>query len=613
LWVAELLTQVRALAEQAVGTAGRMPQGVTYRFGGAGDAAEGDGGVQKTRVREVRSVRFGCFLAREAVMRAAGGEKRSIPAAELGQLVPRGANYAFDMIVFVGWKSLMEGWPLAAVGQALREQDAPLAVPASTLYELKLKFLFYLEALHWAAAPRLREYMADRGGYTALVDGTVEGGSPVLLGVTEAETAMVLLSRKIATENAAEVGACLQHLVKAYGAPKRGLHDLGSGTSQAWAAVLPAVPDDVCQYHFCRDVGRDLCESKEQALRSELRRHKLQLGLHQQRKGETQAIARAVAAGMATPGVLQRLLQQQGIAAGERELLAREVVIAIHQWVLDYRSDGQGRGFPFDPGLLYLHRRIAVAERQTGILVAQVEGSEGTHSSLCRLHEELHRYTADAAVVKAAAEYEEAWALFNRLRDVLRLEMSGKSAPLSDPYLVVASDARGIAEDLAAFALKLAAEVGEAEGTPKAKLLETVLTHLEAYAPQLRGPAVEEEGSWERTTNTRERQWREIRRLLRKMHGRSKVGRDLEKLPAALGLLPNLSNPTYVALVLGQLKNLADCFAAVAPTAGAFSHWKAQQGPVRLGRLALREIRAEDLLKRVSDVYAAELLLDTIV
>lgn len=430
----------------------------------------------------------------------------------------------------------------------------------------------------------------------------------MLLGVTEAEEEMVLGSWKVATENGPEVEACLRALVQAVGAPKRGLHDLSRGIRQAWVAALPAVAHDVCHFHFCRDVGRDLCEGKEQALRKEIRRHKLQLRLHDQRIIETCAIGRAIGAKIAAPAVLQRLLQAEAIDARERQTLGREVIIATHQWILDYASDGQGRGFPFDPRVLYLHRRIVQAEKRLGELVERVGGTAGIPVSLYHLSERLHAYVGDTAVIKAAAEYEEAWALFNRLRSVLRLEASGKAAPLSDPYTLAASDGREIAAGLTAFASELQGELAEAGDRSQAKMQRIVLVHLEEYAPQLQGLPAGEEGTWERTTNTRERQWRKLRRGLRKTHGRSNVGRDLAKLPDVLGLVPNLTNSRYIELVVGKPERLADQFAAVAAKAGSFAQWKAAQGPVRTGRLPLKEIRTEDLLQRVTESYAREVL-----
>jgi len=59
--------------------------------------------------------------------------------------------------------------------------------------------------------------------------------------------------------------------------------------------------------------------------------------------------------------VLRDLLEGKPVPNPLPELLGRELLLAFHQWILDYARDGRRQGFPFDPYLLYLHRRVARA------------------------------------------------------------------------------------------------------------------------------------------------------------------------------------------------------------------------------------------------------------
>jgi len=49
-----------------------------------------------------------------------------------------------------------------------------LHIPFSSLYDLQLKFLFHFGHLHRLAAPRIRDYLHQRGAMTWLIDGTQE-------------------------------------------------------------------------------------------------------------------------------------------------------------------------------------------------------------------------------------------------------------------------------------------------------------------------------------------------------------------------------------------------------------------------------------------------------
>lgn len=64
---------------------------------------------------------------------------------------------------------------------------------------------------------------------------------------------------------------------------------------------------------------------------------------------------------------LEDLLAGRPVDASFATTLGREVLLAFHYWILDYRSDGRRRGYPFDPYTLYLHRRLVRgARRWTG-------------------------------------------------------------------------------------------------------------------------------------------------------------------------------------------------------------------------------------------------------
>ena len=64
-----------------------------------------------------------------------------------------------------------------------------------------------------------------------------------------------------------------------------------------------------------------------------------------------------------------------------------------------------------------------------------------------------------------------------------------------------------------------------------------------------------------RTNNTSEQFYRKIKHLLRRLHGRPRVTKDLGYLPEELMLIENLKNEKYVKLLLGDVDNLSKEFA----------------------------------------------------
>ncbi len=65
----------------------------------------------------------------------------------------------------------------------------------------------------------------------------------------------------------------------------------------------------------------------------------------------------------------------------------------------------------------------------------------------------------------------------------------------------------------------------------------------------------------DRTNNVSEQFYRKIKHLLRRLHGRPRVTKDLGYLPEELVLVENLKNETYVKLLFGNFDNLSKEFA----------------------------------------------------
>jgi len=103
------------------------------------------------------------------------------------------------------------------------------------------------------------------------------------------------------------------------------------------------------------------------------------------------------------------------------ETLGREVLLALHYWILDYHSDGRRRGFPFDPYTLYLHRRVVRASDAVDRLMSSDSLARRAPIALVNFQKLLREYRSDAQIRAAAELYERAFTMFDRLRQALRL------------------------------------------------------------------------------------------------------------------------------------------------------------------------------------------------
>jgi hypothetical protein len=553
------------------------------------------GHVLKTSCRTVVSLELGCFQAREIVRHQEG--QPVCHSTQLANLVPPGGRYAFDLIAHVAVESFLRGHSLEDIRNDLASRPNPLRVPSSTLWDLQRRFLFYLGHLHQQAAASIRQYLGGQGETTWLLDGTIEPGTPVFLGIEDAASGMLLGGWKVPSENADVIASSLSEAAQRYGRPARVLHDLSAAMSGACDQALAGVPHFVCHYHLCRDVGDDLYDRPQSALNQRLKSLKLKARLHEQRKGQTQALRAST--DPHAQFVLSELLEGRAVQAHFSEALGREVLLALHYWILDYRSDGRRRSFPFDPYTLYLHRRVVRASYAVDRLLSNDSLAQQAPIVLVNFQKVLREYRSDAQIKAAAELYERAFNMFDRLRRALRL------TPEDMDHLRQLHELPGDEQPEIKTALdRLRQELrqqSEDECDVDRGLAKIVLEHLDKYWAHLMPDTPPADGAcWKRTTNQLERHWGSLKRVRRRGHGRGKLVRDFVSLPEEYLLIANLENPVWIELVLGgSLQSLPTRLAEASREAGSFAAWSKRCRPCLVGQLPRRLFRDDEFIDRL--------------
>jgi hypothetical protein len=516
--------------------------------------------------------------------------------------VPCGQRYGYDLIAHVGRRTFLDGCRIEQFRPELPRTRSGAAIPTSSIYDAQHKFLFYLGQMHRRAAAALREHIGSRDGAAWLIDGTVEPGTPCFFGVQEAQHGVLLGSWKLPTENTDDVAQCLTEIKELYGPPATVLLDLSDRLSRACRSALPEARQKLCDFHFARDVGDDLYRQPQRALSERLRKMKLQLRLKDQRSGQSQRLRRALANPNAEL-MLAELLDGGTPAADPGPSLGSEVLLAFHSWMLDYRRDGRRQGFPFDPYLLYFHRRILQVNHALHKLVHCATVWRRTPRVLLSFAEKLGEYVADPVIAAAAGLYETAFSIFERLRNALRLSPNGPD-PMADGYVLEPDQQQSVARSLAELREECAQAVSASANDDEAELYQTVNTHLDRHAARLlpTRPGQPDAACAVRTTVKIEQHWWRGKRGRRQTNGRRKLTRDFTALPAEFMLVPNLNNPSYVEIVLGSLDNLPAKLAEAGRHAPPFSHWRRQTKPESIGRLPRRLLRRENFVQGLLDV-----------
>ena len=163
--------------------------------------------VQKTVKRKVVTLKHGIFQTQERVRVCKArcthpsGELVTRRSEDLQQLVPVGANYGYDLEVFVGLERFVHHRQREEIRSALQvEHDISLS--SGEVSVLTKRFLSHLEELHLAHTESIRQAFTQDGGYPLHIDATGEDGRGTLFVAYAGWCEWVLGAWKIPTERA---------------------------------------------------------------------------------------------------------------------------------------------------------------------------------------------------------------------------------------------------------------------------------------------------------------------------------------------------------------------------------------------------------------------------
>jgi hypothetical protein len=536
-------------------------------------------GVEKTIQRHGITLEHGPFQVRETVYACrAGCRKDGAPvtrraAALADRLPPRGV-VGYDVIVFVGLARFVDHWQREEIRTALESQHG-IRLSTGEISALGRRFLAYLEALHEAHAPELRSALENDGGYPLHVDATGEDGRGTLLVAFAAWRRWVLGAWKVPTERAEVILPRLLDVTQRFGAPCAIMRDLGRAVQDACDDLVAALGRDIpvlaCHLHFLRDVGGDLLRPAHDQLRALFRRFKVKPALR--------ALARDLGRALGTDIALARQGLSDWQTGGEKEHVLPDgqaglaTVRALAQWVLDYHTDGNDQGFPFDLPYLDLHDRCRTACRAADAFRRRPNADPRVYKAIDRLRRRLLPVESQVPFAKVAATLRAQADLFTELRDALRLRPKPAGRNAAAPPVLTTEQAHAELRDIhtAVDALTTSLQERRPERGPaqdRRQAIDILLAHLQRHGETLFGHVIQLPDSAgggihlvDRTNNSLEGLFDDLKHGERRRSGRKILTQDLEQLPPAAALAINLRSSDYVAIVCGSLDQLPKAFA----------------------------------------------------
>jgi len=516
--------------------------------------------VYKTQRRTVQSLTLGRFTAHETLRHCGHCPHPTLYAAQsLSQLVPAGCLYGYDVLVFVGQALFLHHRPTAEIIEQLRARQVCLS-PSEVGY-LGKKFVVYLALAHRQSAPRLKQAMRTQGGYILHLDGTTEGGGPMLMSSLDSLSEIVLGNVKVPSEKTVQIVPFLEDIKRRFGVPVAAVHDLGRGIVAAVQQVFPGVPDFVCHFHFLRDVGKDLLQADYDTIRQRLRQHGLTEKLL--------SYARRFKADIdAQPDLVETFCQEvrgPGRPSQSLEAFPQLCAYALIQWALEGKTQGDGYGFPFDRSHVQFAKRLRVL----GQLLEPIQdvhrrGPWRDHKPLFKLAGALRSLCADKGLQRRLTAIDLKIAVFDQLRTAMRIAEVGGGAGLNSG-----------SRSLAMGPIQKAVERFRQQMTSRADYASTphwqaLIGQIDKYHDKLFAdpitvstPSGTRRIQPQRTNNVMERLFRDFRRGARHRSGHNSISGLLQSMIADTPLVRNLENPRYLEILLNGQPTLEARFAQI--------------------------------------------------
>ena len=503
---------------------------------------------------------------------------RTYRSEELCNLVPPGANFGYDVMVYAGkalWQQHRNELEVVAELAQRNVQISPREVSW-----LGMRFVVYLALVHQRRAPDIKADMQTRGGYVCHLDATCEGRDPFLMSSIDSLSEIVLGNVKLPAEDEAHIVPFLQRIKESFGVPLALVHDMGRGILAAVAKVFPGVPDFICHFHFLRDIGKDFLSTEYDAIRKRLSKHGVSATLRaraKQLKGEMDA----------NPAMIKAL--QEGIANGALAPEAFEFapvvgVYTLIQWALNGKTQGDGYGFPFDrPHLVFAQRLRHVNTEVERIKDIHLRGQWQDNDPYFKIHIALKPLIKDKTLWKAVETIEAKITVFEKLRKAMRIALPAGSHGLNDEGRK--GNIRSIETRVQKFRDGVVHRKDYAQNCDAQKMIKQIDKYwIKLFADPIivQTPSGNLLIQPQRTNNILEQFFRSLKRVNRRRTGNASSSRMLRTMLAETPLVRNLDNPTCIKILLSGKTSIEEVFAEIEIETLREEFRKAQDSPERI-------------------------------
>lgn len=443
------------------------------------------------------------------------------------KICPSGRTFDTKVLISVGFLRWFFNYQREEI-QLLFETRG-VHISTGEISYLSEEFLLRFYVIHKRHVLQMKNVFREKGIVLHL-DGTAEAGDEITFTAKEGITGITIDSWIMPSERQEYIKPFLAGIRDVFGSPVVVVRDMWSETSESVSEVFPGVPQQICHYHFVRNLGSVIFKYRYERLRQAVLNTKVLAGFL----------------------AMQKAKHLGGDQWGGTIVIAQRywVMLAI-EYILYPRE--RKSGYPFVlPYLEVLHRAFEVKSMLRRIVMWNAAHNFGVHITL-DFTGKLRKLVENSDVKTRYHQIMRIWVWFEKVRKVLRVsrDLSGKEQN------TIPTSAEDMKTKLKQVLKKIENEsCGLDDEFQKAseKIRKICQDHMEELFVK-----VDDQDGNEmkivRHNGVEELNHRWSRMHIRRRTGRSRTAKEMTKYGALLAVLSNLENETYVKEVLTDVKD----------------------------------------------------------
>jgi len=557
--------------------------------------------VEKVKLRTVYTIAYGKIHIRETVNKCPDCN-RKFRSKQLPQIVKSGSNYSYDCMVEAGRLRYIEKRQILEIQTIFRDKYQ-LSISATQIRRINYSFLHYLGRMHYSCSEKINTVMNGQGGYILYVDSTCDGRAPHLLTCLDGVSGFVLYSQKILSENTICLQSAFVKVKKLFGNPLCCVSDMGRGINNALDIVFAGVPRVICHFHLLRDIGKDILQELYRKIQKTLSNKQIYAEIRYQ----TLSLEKVAGGKQQAENLFYQVTRQSKLKSEE---LLQGIIYGYLLNLKSHENKGEGYGFPFDRPKVEYYKQIKKIHDELLQIDAlpDFDMEIKKKNRFYKVKEVLCNIIEDEELNLTVKELDKQTVYFDRLRQIFRIALPQSKSGLNDEGKISSEkELKSMEKELVDYIKTLKNKI---KNEPqKNRKLQGVINQLEKYWDKIFVCQIKilVDGKEKviiphRTNNRSEQFYRKLKHLLRRLHGRPKVSKDIEYLPEEIALIENLKNQDYVKTVFNSFDKLAYEFSNLDIQKKEFPFEK-EELDLKVSRKIIRTLKNFEPMKIIKQMY----------